>query len=209
MVFVGRGAETRVIQRALSHGDNVILSGRYGVGRTRLVHHVAQISAPSLKFVFADFSDPAADVARDLWMQIARKPKSAAAALSFKGVVARLAETARERRNTVVVLDNIAKLTIPKIRFIQKLTLFGQMRYIAIVESFLPQGQFLRLKGCLAPAVHLNLKHLAISDVCRYLEAVSEKYGRDWDAGMIEGMATATGGYALAMAEMAERELKR
>jgi hypothetical protein len=208
-MFVGRGPETRIIQRALDRGENVILSGRYGVGRTRLVHHVAGIAAPRLKFVFADFSDPTADVARELWMQVARKTKAAADSLSFKGVVARLAEVARERRNTIVVLDNIAKLTTPKIRFLQKLTLFGQMRYIAIVEAFLPQAHFTRLKGCLAPSVHLDLKHLPISEVCRYFEAVSEKYGRDWDRGMIHGMATATGGYALAMAQMAERELTR
>lgn len=209
VLFVGREIETRTIQRVLSRGENVILSGRYGIGRTRLVHHVAAISAPRLKFVFTDFSGPTADAARELWMQIARKSKTAADALSFKDLVARLADLARGTRNTVVVLDNVTRLTVPKVRLIQRLTLFGQLRYIAIVDSLMPQAHFTRLKGCLVPSVHLDLKYLPISDVCGYFEAVSCKFGKDWDPGMIEGMASATGGYPLAMTQMAKRELIR
>lgn len=207
LLFVGREMETRTIQRGLRRGENVILSGRYGIGRTRLVHHVAAVSAPHLKFVFADFSGPTADVARALWRQIGRQSKTAADALGFKGVVARPADLARGSRNIVVVFDNIARLTVPKRRFIPSLTLFGQLRYIAIVDSYLPQAHFICLKGCLVPSVHLDLKYLLISEVCRYFAAISGKYGRDWDPGMIEGMASATGGYPLAMTQRAEREL--
>lgn len=206
---MGRSVETRAILRALGRGDNVILSGRYGIGRTRLIQHVAGTAGPALKFVFADFSDSLSNVARDLWIDIGQKRKSSVESMPFRLVVARLAAHACEMQNTVVVLDDIGKLTLPKIRFLQRLTLFGRMRYIAIVESFLPAVQFDRLKGCLAPSVQIELKHLSISDTCRYFEAVSKKHARRWHSAMIEGMADAARGYPLGMVEMAERELKR
>jgi hypothetical protein len=206
---VGRTAEGRAIRRALRREENVILSGRYGMGRTRLVQHIAGDGSPPLQYVFVDFSGSVAETARELWIHIAGKKRSFVENLRFRVVVARLAAAAREKRNTVVVLDNIAELTLPKMRFLQQLTLFGKMRYIGIVEAFLPVEQLHRLKACLAPSVHVELKHLPLSEVCRYFEAVSKKYGRDWDSGMIRGMAAATGGYPLGMAKMAEAELKR
>ncbi|MCD6485804.1 MAG: ATP-binding protein [Syntrophobacterales bacterium] len=41
MVFVGREKETRQIVRALEKGGNVIITGKFGMGRTKLVRYVA------------------------------------------------------------------------------------------------------------------------------------------------------------------------
>jgi hypothetical protein len=129
--------------------------------------------------------------------------------LSFKTLCTHLAAISRVRTDTIVVLDNIAKLTTPKIRFLQHFTISGRLRYIAIVDSCLPDSQIARLDGCLAPAMHIDLKRLPIPDAYRYFEIVCRKHSLDWDAGMIQGMARASGGYPLAMSEMAERETLR
>jgi len=41
MIFVGRENEARHIIRELKQGNNVVLCGKYGIGRTSLVKHLA------------------------------------------------------------------------------------------------------------------------------------------------------------------------
>lgn len=44
MSFVGREKETKKIIKALQQGNNIILTGKFGMGRTRLMRHVATIT---------------------------------------------------------------------------------------------------------------------------------------------------------------------
>jgi len=44
LLFLGRERETQKILRALNQGENLVLSGKYGIGRTTLIEHVAKIT---------------------------------------------------------------------------------------------------------------------------------------------------------------------
>ena len=55
-MFVGREKETAAILKALDRGENIIVSGKFGIGRTSLIRHAASISQCRLHFVFADFA---------------------------------------------------------------------------------------------------------------------------------------------------------
>jgi replication-associated recombination protein RarA len=65
-MFVGREKEAKQIMASLSSGRNVILSGTYGMGRTSLVRHVAQVMKGEREFLFADYSETPARVCRAL-----------------------------------------------------------------------------------------------------------------------------------------------
>jgi AAA+ ATPase superfamily predicted ATPase len=56
MYFVNREKEISQIEEAMEEGENVIVAGRYGIGRTSFVRHVAQIMRDQWRFVFVDFS---------------------------------------------------------------------------------------------------------------------------------------------------------
>jgi hypothetical protein len=56
MNFVGRKHEIAVILKSLRQNRNVILSGKYGVGRSSLVKHIARLNPETWQFLFADFS---------------------------------------------------------------------------------------------------------------------------------------------------------
>jgi len=42
MLFVGRQSEKKKIMEALNGGKNIILSGKFGIGRTRLINEIAK-----------------------------------------------------------------------------------------------------------------------------------------------------------------------
>jgi len=54
--FVGRENEIKQIIKALRRGDNVILTGKYGIGRTSLVKHIADTTRDRWRFIFVNFS---------------------------------------------------------------------------------------------------------------------------------------------------------
>jgi MoxR-like ATPase len=44
MIFVGRKKEITAILKSLEKGENVILTGHYGMGRTSLIRHISQLA---------------------------------------------------------------------------------------------------------------------------------------------------------------------
>ena len=55
MIFVGRRKETHQITDDLKKGQNIILHGKYGMGRTSLINHIARLMNQRWKFIFVDF----------------------------------------------------------------------------------------------------------------------------------------------------------
>ena len=43
MLFVGRQSEKKIIMEALNCGRNIILGGKFGIGRTRLIREIAKL----------------------------------------------------------------------------------------------------------------------------------------------------------------------
>ncbi|HEV8712724.1 MAG TPA: ATP-binding protein [Candidatus Binatia bacterium] len=212
MYFVGRQREIARIRNDLEQGDNMIVCGRYGIGRTSLLKHIATLTHDRWRFVFVDFSQSSSAVCQDLLAQLFPKlrEKRKGAYLPYKS--ARFQLVYRElddKRQHVLVLDNIAKLSAQKLNLLQYLLREKRFRFVAIPESFLPAEQFRRLRVRLSPAAVVTLDHLSLSSARQFFAYYSERYGFGWTQGEINSKATTTGGYPLGMREAVIREIER
>jgi len=52
MCFVGREKEVRKLTKALEGGRHVIVTGPYGIGRTRMIRQIAETGRRERRFVF-------------------------------------------------------------------------------------------------------------------------------------------------------------
>lgn len=196
MIFVGRKKESDLILKALSEGRNVVITGKYGIGRTSLVHHISQIAEKKWHFVFTDFSKTAKAICSASLAEL--YPRQDIHKLAFKSVRGRLAYFApRDSRKTVLVMDNIAKLTRQKFSLIRYLALQNHFQFIAITEMFLKKSELDRLRGQLLPEIFIQLSYLTREDsvelVRRYYEICKKKFVQA-DADLL---AFSTHGYPL------------
>jgi hypothetical protein len=208
--FVGREKETKQIQRALERGENIILGGKYGIGRTSLARHVARCSENRWNFIFLDFSQTPGKICRHLIKdllpeEISRGRKEA---FRYKASRFRITDAAfRDPRPVVLVLDNIAKLSVPKMEFIRRLANSGRFRFLAIVESFLKQNELFLLRSRLSPAWPIQITHLSRKEVGNFFRLISVRYGWPLTENKMEMMAQSCGGYPLRMKEMAQEKM--
>ena len=70
MFFVGRQREITEIEAAIAADRNVVLRGKYGIGRTALVKEVASRNAARWTVVFTDFSANGSDVCASVLKQL-------------------------------------------------------------------------------------------------------------------------------------------
>lgn len=131
MYFVGRERETARVVRALDQGKNVVVTGKYGVGRTSLIRHVAELTQEGWRFLFADFSQTLGRMCHDLLAKLTpgKNLKDYPACAKYK--VARSFIVNMEfgdKKQPVIVLDNVGKLSQQKLAFI---------RYLAREKRFL------------------------------------------------------------------------
>ena len=68
--FVGRRKEITRIEKALFRGETIIVSGKYGIGRTALVRHIAAGNTQYWRFVFVDGSRSASDICRSVFVEL-------------------------------------------------------------------------------------------------------------------------------------------
>jgi len=212
MCFVGREKEIRKLTKALEGGRHVIVTGSYGIGRTRMVRQVAKTGRQGRRFVFVDFSKTPGEVCEKLL-----------AAFRPKAPFGRVVRIARYRigRNLlagmslpegpkpVVVLDNVGRLTRQKLSFLRDLNLGNRYLFIAIVESFLPERSFFLLRACLFPSETITLRHLTVQGSRGYFQCVARKHGLSLTNRDLTALAEASGGYPLGMRETAQRLVKR
>jgi DNA replication protein DnaC len=64
MSFIGRKEEKKKIIESLNQGGNIILGGKFGVGRTTLAVEIANRLADVKKFVFVDFGQTPGKMSR-------------------------------------------------------------------------------------------------------------------------------------------------
>ena len=212
MDFVGREKEMEQIREALEEGKNVIVSGKYGMGRTSLIKHVAEMMQEEWRFLFLDFSETPGKLCQQLIARLWPEKKCSGRNEFSKYRSARFRIVSldfSDSRRHVLVLDNIAKLSAQKIDFIRYLAWEKRFQFVAIVESFISEDDFLRLRVGLYPAEIIMLQHLDKRKVYEFYQHLSEQHRFHWAEAHIKNLAEITGGYPLRMREISLRELER
>jgi hypothetical protein len=212
MRFVGREKETEQIKEALEGGKNVIVSGKYGIGRTSLIKHVAEMMQKEWRFLFLDFSETPGKLCQQLIARLWPEKKYSGRNEFSKYRSARFRIVSlqfNDSRRHVLVLDNVAKLSAQKIDFIRYLAWEKRFRFVAIVESFISRDDFLCLRVRLYPAETIMLQNLDKRKVYEFYQHLSEQHRFHWTEGHIKNLAEITGGYPLRIQEISLRELER
>jgi len=209
MFFVGRTQETNRIIRLIERKNNVIVTGKYGIGRTSLINHIAAITQNQWRFVMVDFSLFPAKVEHALLSKLVppKKPSRNPSHINPHRVLRDY--LGRQGEPLLIVLDNIARVSSQKLAFIRRLNRERRLRFIAIVEDFLPEKDLFLLRKELIPAQIITLRHLSVKNGGQLFRYFSEKYRLDWSDSQIKMLATATQGYPLGIKEIVRQELER
>jgi hypothetical protein len=206
--FVGREMETRQIIKALKRGDNIILKGKYGIGRTSLCRHVAEIGRDRWNFISLDFSQPPAKVCNLLASNLL--PKNNGKAMGYRHNRFRIANLDFDsQRQPAFVLDDIGKLSPQKVELIRYLAMAKRFRFVAVVENFLKADKLSLLRGWLHPALLLNIAYLGERPTREFFRHYSRKHHFFWTEEEISSLAEMSGGYPLGMKEVVTRRLGR
>lgn len=203
-MFVGREKEAKQIMASLSSGRNVILSGTYGMGRTSLVRHVAQVMKGEREFLFADYSETPARVCRALesLLNEGTTCRKKTVPLRYKSRRRRLAATAlKGSRRPVLVLDNIAKLTAQKLNLIQYWVADGSFQFVVVTEAFLAEDELQALRLALLPADMMKIGRLPMKEAMELIRARAEGRCPSLSEQELKAVAAAARGYPLGIVE--------
>ncbi len=197
-LFVGRERELARVRRELTEGHNLVLTGRFGIGRTAFLRHLAREEDAGWHFVFIDGSQTPARMCEQLFLKLFPKQQRALRRAANPGSFMRRTVEGRgfiDRRPHVLVLDDIAKLTHPRFEFIRWLRGLDRFRIVGVTERFLPQGDLWRLRSILVPAPLVTLERLSHSACREFFETWSVRHGLGWDKGIVAGLVRASNGY--------------
>ena len=210
MVFVGREREASRIVSELTKGRNAVVSGPFGIGRTALIRHVAEEMGAGWRFAMLDFSHTPAELCSALVAALrGGGPRARGAPRSFVSARAAVLTFEPRGRRFVLVLDNVAAVTAPKLALLRRLAATGWYRFVAVVEPTLPDDELLELRACLFPSAVIVLSRLAAAATRSYFARLSEELGLGWSEEEIAGLAAISGGYPLVMVEAASRARAR
>jgi len=212
--FIGREREMAGIRKALTGKRNLVVTGKFGIGRTSLIKQFARLNDEQWRFLFADFSQPPAKVCHDLLSQL--KPKShdlsrrRIRSLGYKRTESLIISLAsKDNRQYVVALDNIEKLTSQRLTLIRDLVRARVFIFVAIAEPFLPEEDLFQLRVCLYPSTLLRLRNLSSEQTARFFRYLGTKNHFPWTESDIHVLSLAAKGYPLAMREFVTRALER
>ena len=204
MLFAGRKSEQKRIIESLNDGKNVILSGKFGIGRTTLIKEIANTMSVERKFVFVDFNQAPCRMSKILFKELdlsaKRKYKKKLKYTSMRYLIANMGLS--KRQPPVIVLDNIAKITAHKKIFLRHLISEQNFQFIAIADNFIPQEDLCVLKSLLIPFTILTLHNLKTKDVEILLYYYTERYNFHWTNDYIHDLAKISDGYPLILAEL-------
>jgi len=204
MIFVGRKSEKKKIIESLKDGKNIILGGKYGIGRTTLIREIAEILAGEQPFIFVDFSRTPGKMSEILFRELGLVNYQAPhIKTKYKPMRYRIGNaTWPGKHKPVIVLDNIAKITVPKAIFLDYLVSKQHFQFMAIVENFIEQKDFLKLKALLIPSINLTLHRLYKKDIEKALQRYADSHPLCWTKSHIQMLATLSNGYPLGLAEL-------
>jgi hypothetical protein len=205
MLFAGREREKKQIIESLRHGKNIILGGKFGIGRTRLVKEIANLLFDETKFLFVDFGLTPWKMSEIIMKGsgLSARFKKTGKKMGYKSMLYRIANIQLpKRKKTVIVFDNVSKLTPQKIIFLRHLISEKHFQFIAIVENFLTKNDLFSMEVQLLPAITIYLSNLNTKAVINFLGKYSDKYHLNWSDAYIHNIAALTGGYPLSIIEM-------
>lgn len=209
MLFIGRNSEKKKIIELINDGKNIILGGKFGIGRTSLIKEIAKILTEERKFIFVDFSQTPGQMSDKLMKELglATKLNNSDKKMGYKSMRYRIAQSKSTKQQLpVIVFDNVAKVTVQKIILLRHLILEQNFQFIAIVENFLPQKDLFELKSQFIPSISLTLRHLKKNDVKNLLHAYAEEYHFNWTDNYINNLAALSDGYPLGLVGMLRKK---
>jgi len=212
MLFWGRERKIAAITAALAEDKNLVVTGKYGIGKTTLVKETAKINGERWRFLFADFSKTPAKVCNNLLTELRPKRASRGGAgyEYYKGSRSLIVELAsKDNRRCVIVLDNIAKLTCQRLDLIRYLHRDSPLLFTAIAERFLPEDDLFHLRACLYPSELVSLRNLSAKQTAGFFRYFGNKNQLPWTESDIHMLTLATKGYPLAMKQFVTRERER
>ena len=208
MSFVGRLKETNQILEAIEKSRNVIITGKFGMGRTSIVRHVSDLIKAQWRFVFVDFSKTPGRVCKEILSELwpGGKRKSDERKRCYKSDRHQIADFHPEDgRQIVFVLDNIAALSRQKLIFLRYLVWERRFLFIAITESFLPERDFFLLRAELMPQCTVRLGRFSRKESIEFFQHAAERADLKWTELQLRNAAEITGGYPPHMQEMIKR----
>ena len=211
MYFCGREKEISEITHALKKRKHIVITGKYGIGKTVLAKHLSAITKQRWRFVFTDFSKTPSNVCNEILWKVSpkRQPKHRHKYIKYKIARSLIADlTLKDNRQLVIVLDNISELSHQKLAFIQYVVFSKKLLFIAITEGFLPENDLFQLRSCLMPSHLLKLGNLGTKNAVEFFRHASQKNNLNWSEKHIRMLAEITGGYPLGMKEFVKQEME-
>ncbi len=210
MSFYGRKREMAAINSGLIKERNIILTGKFGIGKTTLVKEFSRINRERWLFLFSDFSETPSKICQDLLKALKPKiPSRELKQVSYKKCRSMILDMAhKSEQRCVIVLDNIKKLTPQKLDLIRHLEWDRPFIFIAIPENFLPVEDLLQLRTSLYPSRVIRLQYLSSEQTTSYFRYYSIKHNLSWTESHIHMLTLATRGYPLEMREHVNKAKK-
>ncbi len=202
MTFVGRDREIKIIAHSVEKGENVIVSGKFGIGRTALIHRAAEMNSDKWQCVFTDFSKTPKAICVQLTTELFCRAEHSDIDETFRRMRFELSNHAIPiTKIPVIVLDNIAKLTDQKLNLIRSLAAQKRFRFIAIIEHFLKREQLEKLRLRLFPSVLLELGYLTTGESRMLISDLAVSHGLRIETPQISLLAESMRGYPLSICE--------
>lgn len=212
MIFVGRENEKKKIMKELHRGKNIVLGGKFGIGRTSPVKEIAEQLGDQQQFVFIDFGQTPGKMSKKLMkeLHISLRLKKTGKKMGYRFMRYRIATVGLSTKNKpVIVFDNVAKLTPQKIIFLRHLIEGDHFQFIAIAENFLPWKDVLLLKAQLIPMETISLHHLSTEDVSAFIRHYAENNHLNLPDSYVKNLTTLTGGYPLGMIDLVKSVMNK
>lgn len=211
--FVGRDREIARLSAAIEAGENVILSGKLGIGKTTLLEEFRARCGGSV--AIADLGSGPASACRGLAGELLGRKGRSSKAGGYLANRAALAGFAPRGRGLVVALDNAdlgtrgrGTVSLARLDLVRHLAGNRAMRLIVVCEMEGKGRNFNRLRAWLHPVRELPLERLPLASAREYFDLVRESLGLAWPTDRLEVLARASQGYPLAMRRLAEREIE-
>jgi hypothetical protein len=178
------------------------------MGRTALMRRIADLHGHEMAFAFADLSAGSGEACRRIYDALGGR--SGARSLSYRTVRYRLLhELGEEGRPCVLVLDEIMRLTPPRLKLVGDLALGPRFRMVAIVRALMPEAERESLRRRLNGPEVVSLGRLGSRNVREFLRRASEAHGFAWSEEDVEARVPGVGGYPVAMVAAVEHERLR